>query len=374
VRREDRRGFKAGALAAGLAQATGELVAVFDADFTPHPDFLEATVPHLGPGVAAVQARWGHLNADASGLTRAQALALDGHFVVEQTVRDRAGLFVNFSGTAGVWRREAIVADGGWQADTLSEDIDLSYRAQLAGWRLVFLPDVVAPAELPATLLAFKRQQRRWAKGTTRLLVKLASAVLRSPHPAWVRLHAVAALAGHLAHPLMLGLLLGAPLLLVYPPKLSGVLAALAVLALGPPLLYAAATVPLYRDWPRRLAAYPLLAVLSAGLTLNGTAAVCEALFGRDGSFERTPKLGAGRADPAGYVPGVDWTIAAEGLLAVYAWLALFAAWAARSAGLVPFLGLFATGFTLSAALSLHGAARRRGGRDAEARLAQQWD
>ncbi|MCA9493397.1 MAG: glycosyltransferase, partial [Myxococcales bacterium] len=166
VHRTDRTGFKAGALAAGLAVAKGDLVAVFDADFVPTPDFLRRLVPWFAdPGVGMVQARWGHLNAEQDWLTAAQATLLDGHFVIEHTARNASGRWFNFNGTAGIWRRQAIVDGGGWQHDTLTEDLDLSYRSQLAGWRFLYLPEVVAPAELPPDMRAFKAQQHRWAKG-----------------------------------------------------------------------------------------------------------------------------------------------------------------------------------------------------------------
>ena len=192
------------ALAHGLRSARGDLVAVFDADFEPGEDFLERTTSLMAPDVAAVQARWGHINRDQSGLTRAQALALDGYFIVDQTARSRAGMFLVFNGSGGIWRRAAIDQAGGWQGDTLAEDTDLSFRAQLAGWRVVFLPDIAIPAELPPTLDAFRRQQRRWATGTTQLLLKLGRPLLASPHRPLVRAHALLTLGGHLMQPLTL--------------------------------------------------------------------------------------------------------------------------------------------------------------------------
>jgi cellulose synthase/poly-beta-1,6-N-acetylglucosamine synthase-like glycosyltransferase len=361
LRRDDRTGFKAGALAEGLRSARGTHVAVFDADFVPAPDFLERVVPFVGPDVAAVQTRWGHLNADHSGLTRAQALALDGHFLVEQTTRSRLGLFLNFNGTGGVWQRAAIDAAGGWQGDTLSEDVDLSYRAQLAGFRILFLPDVVVPGELPTTLLAFKRQQRRWAMGTTQVLRKLGGRIWHADRPLWVRLHALLALSGHLVHPVSLGLFLFAPLLLVYHPAFHAALGILTFIALSPPLMYAVAAAQLSRDWPRRLAVYPLLVAVTMGLSLSGTVAVFQALSGRAGTFERTPKSGeGGRQATAVYGLRVERAVVAEACLALYAWAGVFASLWWRTTGLVMFFGLFAAGFTLTTALSIRGAAPRQ--------------
>jgi cellulose synthase/poly-beta-1,6-N-acetylglucosamine synthase-like glycosyltransferase len=364
LHRANRRGYKGGALAEGTRAARGELMAVFDADFVPAPDFLQRTVPHMRPGVAAVQARWGHLNADSSRLTRAQALALDGHFIIEQTSRSRLGLFLNFNGTAGIWRRAAIEDAGGWQGDTLSEDVDLSYRAQLNGWRIVFLPDVEVPSELPTTHLAFKRQQKRWAKGTTQVFLKLGREVWGADRPLAVRLHALLSLTGHVTHPIMLGLFLFAPLLLVHKPSFHPALGILTLVAVCPPLMYAVALARLYPDWPRRLAVYPLLAVLAMGMTLNGTVAVTEAWLGRHGAFERTPKTGdrGGQTDEgpaaAGYQLPVDRIVVVEALLAAYAWFGLAEALQRHATGLVMFMALFAVGYSLTAWLSLENAGR----------------
>jgi len=204
ITRPDRAGFKAGALATGLAEAKGELIAIFDADFLPPPDFLRRVVPHFAdPTVGCIQTRWGHLNRDYSPFTQVQALGVDGHFVVEQTARSRAGLFINFNGTAGVWRRACIEDAGGWQGDTLTEDLDLSYRAQLRGWRMGYLPDVVVPAELPAQISAFKRQQARWAQGSIQTALKLLGPLLRSAQPWSVKLEGVVHLTSYLVHPMM---------------------------------------------------------------------------------------------------------------------------------------------------------------------------
>ncbi len=339
LRRDDRTGFKAGALAAGLAAARGELVAVFDADFVPAPDFLRRLAPHFAdPGVGMVQAAWGHLNATASPLTRAQAALLDGHFVVEHTARARSGRWFNFNGTAGVWRRACIEAAGGWQHDTLTEDLDLSYRAQLAGWRFVYLLEHVVPAELPASLGAFRGQQRRWAKGSIEVARKLAGRIVRSDAPLATRLEALAHLGANLAWPAALALAVVLPLLVLSRgPALSPWLFVPAfALSTGVHLVfYAVAT-------RARAADVVLATLLGIGMSVNQALAVFEALAGRRTAFVRTPKTGGAtgsyRPDAVGPVP-IELALAA-----------LHLGTAARAAdagtwGSVPFLLLFGAGF-----------------------------
>ena len=219
MRRPDRVGYKAGALAYGQARAKGELVAIFDADFLPQPEFLRQVVGHFNdPTVGMVQTRWGHINREHSLLTRVQALMLDGHHLVENRARFAAGYMFNFSGTGGMWRVQAIREAGGWEHDTLTEDLDLSYRAQLAGWRFIYRPDVITPAELPEDMSAFRAQQYRWAKGTVQTARKLLSTVLRSELSVGQRLEACFHLLPHFAYPLIILLsLLLLPALLVMP-------------------------------------------------------------------------------------------------------------------------------------------------------------
>src|SRR5215204_7408862 len=192
LHRVDRTGYKAGALEAGLKQSTSGFVAIFDADFIPPVDFLKRTLPYFetDPKIGMVQARWGHINQDYSLLTKIQSILLDAHFVLEHGGRNRSGCFFNFNGTAGIWRREVISDAGGWQHDTLTEDLDLSYRAQLRGWRFVFLPDLVAPAEVPVEMNSFKSQQHRWAKGSIQTCMKLLPMILRSNQPLSVKAEA----------------------------------------------------------------------------------------------------------------------------------------------------------------------------------------
>ncbi|MEM7344079.1 MAG: glycosyltransferase, partial [Chloroflexota bacterium] len=205
VRRPTREGFKAGALKYGLASAKGEFIAIFDADFLPPPTFLQQTMPYfVDPIVGCVQTRWGHINPNMSLLTRAQALGIDGHFVIEQTIRDRIGAFLNFNGTAGVWRKACMLSAGNWQDDTLTEDLDLSYRAQLLGWRILYRPNLVAPAELPVQIQAFKRQQFRWAKGSIQTSIKLLGNLWRARQPLWRKILGTLHLTNYGAHPFML--------------------------------------------------------------------------------------------------------------------------------------------------------------------------
>jgi cellulose synthase/poly-beta-1,6-N-acetylglucosamine synthase-like glycosyltransferase len=353
--RAERRGYKAGALAAGLDRARGELIAVLDADFVPRPDFLRRLAPHFAdPRVGMVQARWGHLNRDRSLLTRAQAVMLDAHFLVEHEARQRSGLFFNFNGTAGLWRRRCIDEAGGWSHDTLTEDLDLSYRAQLAGWRFVFDAAVEVPAELPRELDAFKSQQRRWAKGSIQTARKLLPRVWASGLPGRLGVEAFFHLTSNAAYPLLLGLaLLLLPVLLgasSLPPLLLALVQA-GVLAFGvlPVVVFLAAgqfAAGRPREAPLTVAA---ALVLGVGLSLNNARAVVEGLSGPTGDWERTPKTGDGhaRAAGAGYTPARPRSGGGE--LALAAWFVAVAtvAVAADHMRAIPFLALLTTGFGL---------------------------
>jgi len=296
VRRGGREGFKAGALAAGLARSEAPLVAIFDADFVPPPDFLARAVPHLeAPDVACVQGRWGHLDRDESPLTRAQALGIDVHFSVEQRARVAAGWPVSFNGSGGIWRRAALDDAGGWSADTLTEDLDLAYRATLRGYRVVYADDLECPGELPASLTAFKAQQRRWARGSTEVARKLLGPLWRSPLPLGAKVQATLHLLHYTVHPLLLAsAALALPVCLTSrgADALWAVLAPLAM-ATGGPLAMAIRT-GRERGLPWRALAADTsrMMLLGVGLAVSNSVAVLGALGGQRAPFERTPKGG----------------------------------------------------------------------------------
>ena len=369
LHRGDRAGYKAGALAAGLQRATGEILVVFDADFVPPPDFLRRIAPRFDdPRIGMVQARWTHLNRDRSTLTSAQAVMLDAHFLLEHEARMAAGLFFNFNGTAGAWRRECIEDAGGWTHDTLTEDLDLSYRAQLRGWRFVSAADIEVPAELPSDVLALKSQQRRWAKGSIQTARKVLPALLRSRLPAPVKLEAVMHLTANVAYPLLLlsGLLLPAVIAVPtsLPPAIGIVLDLSAIVGGVLPVvafLYAGqAAAGMARS--RRARDIMSAVLVGAGLTVNNSLAVIGGLGRRLGDWERTPKTGedSGRMGQASYRGKPDPATALEiGLAAVFASVAL-GAWRLGHARSVPFLLLLAAGLGYTGVLSLLGALGHR--------------
>ena len=294
IQRQHPQGYKAGALAAGLQRTSSEYIAIFDADFLPPPDFLRHTVPHLmqNQQLGFVQTRWGHLNAGYSAITRAQALLLDAHFTIDHVARQHAQLFINFNGTAGVWRRQAIDAAGGWQSDTIAEDLDLSFRAQLAGWPGLYLPDIVAPAEVPPLITSFKQQQYRWAKGATQVLRKLWRPLLRSPQlTVWQKIMTIFHLSAYFTQPLFLLILLLTLPLILFAPPIPPLITALDATTMILPLYYLLGQMAHYRDWPRRILYYPVLMVLGLGITWNTTCALWDGLRHWGGEFTRTPKF-----------------------------------------------------------------------------------
>ncbi|MBI4230220.1 MAG: glycosyltransferase [Planctomycetes bacterium] len=355
LHRANRDGYKAGALKAGLAASRGELVAVFDTDFVPRPDFLRRAVPFfVDPKLGLVQTRWGHVNEKTNLLTRTQALAIDGHFGIEQAGRCWGNLFLNFNGTAGVWRRSAIEDAGGWHADTLTEDLDLSYRAQLAGWWIEYLLDVEVPAEVPVDMAAFKSQQRRWAKGSIQTAKKMVWKVLASRQPVFVKLQAMVHLTHYLVHPLMLTVaLLAVPLLQHWrgpsAPLSFGIMVAfLALSTCGPSALYLAGQRTLRKDWKRRMLWMPGLLVIGTGIAVSNTRAVLEALFGIRSGFVRTPKRNAGPGQAAGrcvYGLPFDPVFLIEVLMSLYSGYGLFLYLSHGKYLIGPFLALYTLGF-----------------------------
>ena len=300
IRRDHREGFKAGALRNGLAVASGEYLAIFDADFVPPPEFLLQAVPFFfeEPRLGFVQARWGHLNRGKSLVTRLQSIGINGHFMVEQSARNTAGLLMNFNGTAGMFNKRAILEAGNWQDDTLTEDMDLSYRIQLAGWNCRYLADLVVPAEIPSNINAFKNQQFRWAKGSIQTAVKLLPCILRSKNRPFAKFQAFMHLTHYIIHPLMLILaVLALPVLLSGHPRMPvasyAVFGCLLVLSCsGPSRLYIAAERALNGSWWRTVLMMPAMICFGCGLAVNNTRAVAEALAGKQSSFIRTPKEG----------------------------------------------------------------------------------
>lgn len=299
IHREDRVGFKAGALANGFASARGEFLAIFDADFVPPPDFLWRILPHFDhERVAFVQARWEHLNRDYSLLTLLQSLSLDAHFAIDQPVRSSENFAFNFNGTAGVWRKAAILDAGGWKADTLTEDMDLSYRAFLRGWSARFAADVYAPAELPVSITAYRRQQYRWARGILECAIKYIPVIWASDFSFRRKTHATLHLTGYLLHLFTVALMLIYPLLLVFAQQFPTLLAPvgfgvmLNVLALIPAFYFSVGQFLLQRRWLKSLPLIALMTMLASGMALNTIRAVVHILQKRFIPFERTPKFG----------------------------------------------------------------------------------
>ncbi len=364
LHRAERIGYKAGALAAGLRVARGEAIAIFDADFLPPRDFLRRALPALcEPGVGMVQARWGHVNRECSWLTRVQALLLDAHFVLEHGARNRGGCFFNFNGTAGVWRRAAIDDAGGWQPDTLTEDLDLSYRAQLAGWRFVFLPDLVAPAELPVEMNAFKTQQHRWAMGSIQTCLKVLPPVLRSGVPLRLKLEAFFHLTANFNYPLLLlASVLLVPALFVRAAAGSQTLLLVDVPLFGAAALsmvnfYAVSQRAVRPDWLSQMRYVPLAIAVGIGLSVNNTRAVLDALRRVQPHFVRTPKYGVVRRRDDWRAKRYRQTVAGQPLvelvLGLYFTLAVAgAAWSGQLAA-VPLLCIFQFGFLYLGLVSL---------------------
>jgi cellulose synthase/poly-beta-1,6-N-acetylglucosamine synthase-like glycosyltransferase len=378
IHRDHRDGFKAGALEFGLRTVTGEFIAVFDADFVPGPDFLRRTVPFFADErIGMVQVRWGHLNREFSILTQAQSIFLDGHFIIEHTARNRSGCFFNFNGTAGIWRRETILDAGGWQHDTLTEDLDLSYRAQLRGWQFIFLPEIISPAEVPVDMNAFKSQQHRWAKGSIQTAKKLLPIIFRSNLPFAVKREAFFHLTNNMAYLLMVLLSILMPISMVV--RFQHGLYETLFLDL-PFCVTATASVCFFyiacqREqglrWWARVKYLPFLMSIGIGLAINNAKAVAEALLNQRSGFTRTPKTGIeGREAKVkvrrSYRGRRNWLPLIELLFGLYFTGALWFAVDKRIYTSVPFIVLFQVGFLYVGLMSLlqghhEGGGRRRG-------------
>lgn len=363
LHRTHREGFKAGALEEGLKSCTGELVAIFDADFVPPPDFLTKLVPLFRDAqVGMVQARWGHLNAEYSLLTRLQQTLLDAHFQIEHASRHASGHFFNFNGTAGIWRRACIEAAGGWEHDTLTEDLDLSYRAQLLGWKFQYVPEVVCPAELPVEMSAFKSQQRRWAKGAAQVGIKLLGRILRSDQPLGVKIDAWFHLTGSLSYGglVVLALLmpatvwwraeLGMPLL-----WLDGPLFLLSMGSLFHFYYHAQKEVP--GGWGRKLVQVLWVMGVGAGLALSNAVSVMEALMGRKTPFVRTAKhrIEGREGQVSGYRMAAGSLVWLEILIGFWFLAGIVTACSIHRWSSVPFLSIFAAGYLYVGLSSLRG-------------------
>lgn len=359
IMRPDRTGFKAGALKYGMERAKGDLIAIFDADFVPPKNFLQKAVPYfvLEEGVGLVQARWGHLNEGKSLITMLQSIGINGHFMVEQSARNWNGLLMNFNGTAGVLRKAAIQDAGNWQDDTLTEDMDLSYRMQLKGWTCRYLVDLVAPAEVPENINAFKSQQFRWAKGSIQTAIKLLPAVWGSNFGIFCKLQATLHMTHYLIHPLMAYLAIMAPVLLVATrfefPLWSLITFAVALLiaSTGPSRLYWVADRHATGGWPKKMLLLPVLIAFGCGLAVSNTRGVMEAVLGKKSDFVRTPKRGS--SVKKNYNPPINAFFILEILIGVWCMSGIIAYAEAGQHILRPFLFIYAMGFIYVGFLSL---------------------
>jgi len=367
VHRSDREGYKAGALQNGLRIAKGDFIAIFDADFVPPKDYLLRIIPFFDDDkVGMVQARWGHINGDTSLLTRIQAASLDAHFGIEQLVRNRIGCFMNFNGTAVVWRAKCIDEAGGWEGDTLTEDLDLSYRAQIKGWQFRMVPEVEVPAEIPAEINSFRAQQFRWTKGAAETSIKLLKVLWKSDQKLNVKLEGTLHLTNHIVFPfVILVAALHAPLLLFKnlgtgPSDLYFAVMGIGLIAFAGVLLEQLfAQRQLYPNWLKKMNVFPVFMAGSMGLSLSNTWAILEAVFRVKTPFVRTPKLSlesgsSQRVWANNYVkysvPPIVWV---EVLMTIYSVLGLLVAIAVSEWLAVPFQALFAAGFGMISGYSL---------------------
>lgn len=375
IHRQDRTGFKAGALENGLRTAKGEFVAIFDADFVPYPDFLQKSIHYFtDTNVGMVQGRWEHLNREFSFLTKTQAIFLDGHFMLESFTRFLSGRFFNFNGTAGIFRTKAIEEAGGWQHDTLTEDLDLSYRAQMKGWKFVFLHDLQVPAELPVEISGYKSQQCRWAKGAMQTCKKSLLKVLRGNYDPREKLEAWYHLTGNITYPLMviLALLLFPAMIVRYNQGLFELLMLdlpLFILAFSSvSVFYITSQKALHKDWLKRIAYIPGLMAVGIGMSIPGSKAVLEGAFGLKSPFVRTPKFSVegnkGDWMSKKYRCKMGFVTILEISFGIYFTLANIYAWQLGIYGVMPFLLLFQFGYLYTGLWALTQSLKRSNLRD----------
>ncbi|MGB8316776.1 MAG: glycosyltransferase [Ignavibacteriaceae bacterium] len=364
VRRDSRKGFKAGALKEGMKSAKGDYIAIFDADFIPNKNFLKKTLSFFNDdNVGMVQTRWEHLNGDYSLLTKAQALALDGHFVIEQSVRNKAGFFINFNGTGGVWRRKCIEDAGNWHDDTLTEDLDLSYRAQLNGWKFIFLKDFTSPAELPSEINALKSQQFRWTKGAIETAKKILPLVWKSNVPLRVKLQSTFHLTNNIVFPfILLAAILNVPLIFIKnsgPHEAYFAILSLFVLAfVSSFLFYIYSQKDVRSDWRKKIVLFPLFMAGSMGFAVNNSRAVIEGLLSRKSEFVRTPKfkVESNRDSWIGkrYLNNkLGLSVYVELIMAVYCLIGIISSVYFAEIAALPFQILFFTGFAFVSLTSI---------------------
>ncbi len=371
IQRSDRKGYKAGALRNAMKSAKGDFIAIFDADFIPPTWFLKRALTYFcTPNIGLVQCRWGHVNEQYSPLTKAQALSLDFHFLIEQKAKSNSHLFMSFNGTAGIWRKQCIDDSGGWHTATLVEDLDLSYRAQMKGWKCVFIPDIVVDAELPVQMNSAKRQQFRWAKGSIQCAIKLLGGVAIKKIPVDTKIQAFVQLTRHIVHPLVLAQFLILPILLASKINLyviSGLpaLTIIAYLAMGP-VAYIMVIRGMYaKKWKSKTLSYLYLIIYSAGMSVNNTVAVFDAFFGKNNEFLRTPKFGIIKNDDdwrdKAYALPFTKTTLLEIFFGVYGIIGIFVAIFSNNPVFAPILGIQAIGFFYIAYLSISHSTFKKG-------------
>lgn len=363
IHRKDRSGHKAGALENGLKQCQGEFVAIFDADFIPNPDFLLKTLPYFKEkNIGLVQTRWGHINPDFNILTKAQSYGIDGHFMIEQVARNGNHLWMNFNGTAGIWRKECIIDAGGWEHDTLTEDFDLSYRAELKGWKFRYFKDIVCKAEIPALISSYKSQQFRWCKGSIQTAIKLLPRIWKADLDWKTRSEAIIHLLNYSVHPLMIiNILFTAPLLLMeYWSGLSlfdlpvlmlfGTATFLSIGSIGPLVFYAYSQKVLRNDWKRRLFYLPIMVMIGTGIAIVNSRAWLEAVLGIKSGFKRTPKHkiegnNDNLVDKMKYNVPIDMHIILEFFMGVYCLFCIYLSVIVEKPFIIGFLVIYSLGF-----------------------------